>query len=93
MQQFEDNLGRLLAKYRAAGIPVFIGTLVSNERDQAPLAVLAGVGERGRGRREDRLPRRAGRRAAGHHDAAREGYAWARDLDPLRFRAPAASTK
>lgn len=34
--QFRTNLGALLAKYRAAGVPVFIGTLVSNERDQPP---------------------------------------------------------
>jgi tetratricopeptide (TPR) repeat protein len=27
---------------------------------------------------------------AGNHDSARVGYAWARDLDPLRFRAPSA---
>jgi hypothetical protein len=43
LQQFESNLGRLLARYRAAGVPVLVGTLVSNERDQPPLAVLAGA--------------------------------------------------
>ena len=42
-RQFQDNLGRLLGKYQSAGIPVLIGTLVSNERDQAPLAVLSGA--------------------------------------------------
>ena len=34
--QFRENLGALVARYRAAGIPVFVGTLVSNERDQPP---------------------------------------------------------
>ncbi len=34
--QFRANLGALLAKYQAAGVPVFVGTLVSNERDQPP---------------------------------------------------------
>jgi tetratricopeptide (TPR) repeat protein len=34
--QFRANLDALLARYQAAGIPVFVGTLVSNERDQAP---------------------------------------------------------
>ena len=43
LQQFESNLDTLLRRYERAGIPVFIGTLVSNERDQAPLAILAGV--------------------------------------------------
>jgi tetratricopeptide (TPR) repeat protein len=35
-RQFSENLGRLLDGYAAAGIPVFIGTLASNERDQPP---------------------------------------------------------
>ncbi len=36
MAQFESNLDRLLARYESAGIPVFVGTLASNERDQRP---------------------------------------------------------
>ncbi len=36
MEQFASNLDVLLARYRRAGIPVFIGTVVSNERDQPP---------------------------------------------------------
>ena len=90
LQQFEDNLGRLLAKYQAAGIPVFIGTLVSNERDQPPLAVLAGTGTEAAGAARTAYHAAQDAEEAGHHAAAREGYAWARDLDPLRFRAPAA---
>ena len=35
-RQFGENLERLLAGYAAAGVPVFIGTLASNERDQPP---------------------------------------------------------
>jgi lysophospholipase L1-like esterase len=34
--QFEGNLQTILARYRAAGVPVFIATLASNERDQPP---------------------------------------------------------
>jgi tetratricopeptide (TPR) repeat protein len=34
--QLEDNMRAILADYRAAGIPVFVATLASNERDQAP---------------------------------------------------------
>ncbi|MBN1412272.1 MAG: tetratricopeptide repeat protein [Spirochaetales bacterium] len=34
--QFRSNLDDILKKYKRAGIPVFIGTLVSNERDQGP---------------------------------------------------------
>jgi lysophospholipase L1-like esterase len=87
-EQFEDNLSRLLAKYRAADVPVFIGTLVSNERDQAPLAVLAGAVEDAAGAAKTAYHAAQDSEAAGNHDAARQGYAWARDLDPLRFRAP-----
>ena len=34
--QFEDNLEALLTTYRDAGIPVYVSTLASNERDHAP---------------------------------------------------------
>ncbi len=89
-EQFEGNLSRLLATYQAAGIPVFIGTLVSNERDQMPLAVLAGAVEDAAGAAKTAYHAAQDAEAAGNYDAAREGYAWARDLDPLRFRAPSA---
>jgi lysophospholipase L1-like esterase len=90
LQQFEANLGRLLAKYRAAGVPVLVGTLVSNERDQPPLAVLAGAEGDVAGAAKTAFHAAQDAEAAGQHDAARDGYSWARDLDPLRFRAPAA---
>ena len=35
-EQFTSNLETLLARYAEADIPVFIGTLASNERDQPP---------------------------------------------------------
>ncbi len=34
--QFRGNLSALLERYRRAGIPVFVASLVSNERDQPP---------------------------------------------------------
>jgi tetratricopeptide (TPR) repeat protein len=36
IRQFEGNLERMLSRYAKRGIPLFIATLVSNERDQAP---------------------------------------------------------
>lgn len=90
VQQFETNLGRLLAKYRAAGVPVFVGTLVSNERDQPPLAILAGAQGDAAGAAKTAYHAAQDAESAGQFGAAGEGYAWARDLDPLRFRAPAA---
>lgn len=88
LEQFDVNLRRLLARYRAAGIPVFVGTLVSNERDQLPLAVLGGAEADSAGAAKTAYLAAQDTEAAGNYDAAREGYAWARDLDPLRFRAP-----
>jgi lysophospholipase L1-like esterase len=89
VQQFEANLGRLLDKYQRAGVPVLIGTLASNERDQSPLAILAGVESDAAGAAKTAYHAAQDADEAGNHAAAREGYAWARDLDPLRFRAPA----
>ena len=37
LRQFQSNLSRLLKKYRDRGIPVFIGTVASNERDHEPV--------------------------------------------------------
>lgn len=36
MTQFQGNLAALLERYRQAGVPVFVGTLASNEKDLEP---------------------------------------------------------
>ena len=90
VRQFEGNLDRLLARYQRAGVPVLVGTLVSNERDQPPLAVLAGIASEAAGASQTAYDAAQDDEQAGNHDTARKGYAWARDLDPLRFRAPSA---
>jgi tetratricopeptide (TPR) repeat protein len=36
VEQFRDNMTAALCRYRDEGIPVFVGTLASNERDQPP---------------------------------------------------------
>ncbi len=36
LRQFKGNLRAILARYRRAGVPVFVGTLASNERTHAP---------------------------------------------------------
>ena len=40
VQQFRANLSDLLAKYERAGVPVFVATLASNERDQRPFVTV-----------------------------------------------------
>jgi len=37
-RQFAANLEAILERYQRAGIPVYVGTLASNERDQPPFA-------------------------------------------------------
>jgi tetratricopeptide (TPR) repeat protein len=88
IDQFEGNLDRMLAKYRAAGVPVYIGTLASNLRDQPPFASGA-AGEPGGSAAEfyDQARRLDAR---GEHVAARDAYVAAKDRDVLRFRAPEA---
>ena len=43
-KQFEANLSDLLAKYERVGIPVFVATLASNERDQRPFETVFAEG-------------------------------------------------
>jgi Tfp pilus assembly protein PilF len=38
LEQFAANIARILDAFSRAGVPVLIGTLASNERDQAPFA-------------------------------------------------------
>lgn len=83
-KQFESNLRAIVKKARNAGLPVLIGELVSNIRDQAPFVSV----------RSDTLPPadsvfRLARKqeSAGAVDSARKLYYRAKDLDALRFRA------
>jgi tetratricopeptide (TPR) repeat protein len=83
--QFRGNLDRLLAKYQRAGVPVFIGTLASNLRDQPPFVSVVADGAKSaqlhyaHARELDR---------AGRYEPALAEYVAAKDLDGLRFRAP-----
>jgi hypothetical protein len=84
--QFRGNLDRLLRKYRAAGVPVFIGTLASNERDQPPfVSAPAAAGSASAAQRYEHA-RELDR--AGRFEEARAEYIAAKDRDELRFRAP-----
>lgn len=85
--QFRSNLGALLAKYRSAGVPVFVGTLVSNERDQPPFV------SEGADRADAHYARARALEAGGDTAAARPEYQAAKDGDALRFRAPEAMNR
>lgn len=82
-RNFRRNLGDILSKAKAADVPVFIGDLASNVRDQAPFISEASGNLPAAGDvfREARMLERSGR-----FDAARAAYLRAKDLDGLRFR-------
>jgi tetratricopeptide (TPR) repeat protein len=88
LAQFRGNLERLLQRYRAAGVPVFIGTLASNERDQPPFA--SAPPEAGEDSALVRFERARMLETSGDHATARIEYLAASDRDELRFRAPQA---
>ena len=44
LRQFSENLDRLLAAYAEAGVPVYVSTLASNERDQRPFVTAHAAG-------------------------------------------------
>jgi lysophospholipase L1-like esterase len=43
IEQFTENMSSLLAKYQAAGVPVVLGSLVSNESGQVPFSSVGKV--------------------------------------------------
>jgi len=106
VEQFAHNLDALLAAYAQAGIPVFVGTLVSNEGGQGPFINAPGATTSLSMLRElaPAAPAEANNaqaffqlgdelRSAGRAEDARRAYVWARDLDALRFRAPSAMNR
>jgi tetratricopeptide (TPR) repeat protein len=85
VRQFERNLTRLAAIFRDENVPVFIGSLASNLRDQRPLVARA---NRGPSRAEGVYLDARRARAMGDLALAQMLYIRARDLDVVRFRAP-----
>lgn len=85
VRQFEDNLERVTRTFRRADVPVFIGSLASNLRDQPPLVARA---NRGPNNAQGAFLDARFAFGAGNLTAARVFYERARDLDVVRFRAP-----
>lgn len=85
VRQFRGNLERILGRFRAARVPVFIASLVTNERDMRPFASSANAQPGGADAAYD-----SARAADARGDSldARRLYVKARDLDVIRFRAP-----
>ena len=84
-RQFDENLRLLLGHFRNSRIPVFVGSLASNLRDQPPLASDGNAGPAGA---DAAFNGATVAMARGDTTAARASFVKARDLDVVRFRAP-----
>jgi tetratricopeptide (TPR) repeat protein len=82
IRQFRENMDELCRITRDKGVPVFLSTLVSNEKDQRPLAGAGGADA------VFALGDSAWR--VGDYTTAKRYYIQAREQDLLRFRAPEA---
>ncbi len=83
LAQFSSNMGVLLRRFRGAGVPVFVASVASNARDQHPFAA------EGNGPAVAAFDSARAAAAAGDSAGARRLYLRARELDVVRFRAPA----
>ena len=90
IRQFRENMDATLALFRQNRIPVFLGSLVSNLRDQRPLAsIIAPNGPDS----TDALYNYSLANSAwqrGDYATAKQDFILAKDMDALRFRAPEA---
>jgi len=84
LAQFRDNMDAALSRFARARVPVFLASIASNVRDQAPFV----SPDNGPARAAYDSARAA--LAAGDTASARQRFVRARDLDVIRFRAPSA---
>lgn len=80
VRQFEENLSDILQLFSNQSVPVFVGTITSNLKDQPPM-----------GDEETALRKyREGNEyyASGAIDSSRSAYLKAKEFDEIRFRAP-----
>lgn len=82
IRQFRENMEELCRLTGDQGVPVFLSTLVSNEKDMRPFA--------GTGGADAVFALGDSAWHAGDYAAAKRYYVQAREEDLLRFRAPAA---
>ena len=87
IEQFYANMDAVCRLFSDHHIPVFLSTLVRNERGLAPLGRAGGAGG-GLSSAADEFRQAGALYDEGHFEAARWVYRKAADDDPLRFRAP-----
>ena len=82
VENFETNLTAILGRFERAGIPTYVGTLVSNLQSQPPLGVDSVANAAWVSGQEQW--------AMGDTAAAMASFVRAKEHDPIRFRAPEA---
>lgn len=80
IEQFNKNIGDVLGLFNKNKIPVFIGTLASNLKDQQPLGENVDA--------KDAFKKANSLLNSGNIELAREEFLNAKELDEIRFRAP-----
>ena len=91
MHQFDSNLTAILDAFTQQGVPVWLGSLASNYKDQVPFVDVADAVDA----QDQSLPLASSVFQEGQSllidgdaDAAQTRFAYAKDLDGLKFRAP-----
>ena len=84
INQFEKNMRELCSFLNDKKIPVFLSTVVSNEKDLPPFI------SNGTGEKSAAYYYKAGQQAyhSSNYDLAKQDFDKAKELDELRFRAP-----
>jgi lysophospholipase L1-like esterase len=90
IEQFKSNMTELCAFMQQANIPVFLSTLVSNERDLKPFI---SDSVRSATSADKAFQQANDAYRAGAYSIAKQQYIKAKELDLLRFRAPKAMNK
>lgn len=85
IEQFNYNIENILERLNSGNIPVFIGTLASNLKDQKPLSKDTATSAYN-AHREYALGKQAYARSS--YNEAQQNYFLAKEYDALRFRAP-----
>lgn len=90
LEQFEGNMRDILEMSREKGVPIIMGTVASNLKDQYPFI---SVKASGMPAAEEVFKKAKQKYAEGKYEEALKLFREARDLDALRFRAPEALNK
>lgn len=85
IKQFRDNMDELCQAMQDKNIPMFLSTVVSNEKDLKPF-----ISDKGKGSADGQYQLANQSYQTGNYVLAKKQYDEAKELDLLRFRAPEA---